>query len=119
MKVEVRVTRNFRKETKSLLKKYASLHSEIAALEKSLTINPTQGTPLGHSAYKIRIAIKSKRKGKSGGGRIITFLQSEAIGFVERKEGMIVVNLLSIYDKSEIDTISDKELKDLIASMQH
>ncbi len=35
--------------------------------------NPTSGTSLGHNLYKIRLAIASKGKGKSGGARVITF----------------------------------------------
>lgn len=56
-----------------------------------------------------------QRKGKSGGGRIITKVDSELIGIAEVQYGAeITVSLLSIYDKSEIDNIIDKELKELI-----
>jgi len=30
------------------------------------------GTPLGNDVYKIRLAIASKNKGKSGGARVIS-----------------------------------------------
>jgi hypothetical protein len=50
------------------------------------------------------MAISSKGKGKSGGARIITYLQILAH----------TVYLLSIYDKSEKENISDKELKELL-----
>jgi len=59
---------------------------------------------LGNNCYKIRIAIASKGKGKSGGARIITFLQ------IVNK----TVFLLSIYDKSEKENISDQELTTLL-----
>jgi hypothetical protein len=36
--------------------------------------NPTAGISLGNSTYKIRIAIKSKGSGKSGGARVITYV---------------------------------------------
>jgi len=62
--------------------------------------NPHLGTTLRNNCYKIRIAIKSKGKGKSGGGRIITHVQVTET----------TVYLLSIYDKSEKETISDAEL---------
>lgn len=32
------------------------------------------GTPLKNNCYKIRLAIASKHKGKSGGARVITYL---------------------------------------------
>jgi hypothetical protein len=58
------------------------------------------GEPLGNNCFKIRMAISSKNKGKSGGARVITYLRiADEIIF-----------LISIYDKSDADTISDKEL---------
>jgi mRNA-degrading endonuclease RelE of RelBE toxin-antitoxin system len=62
---------NFDKEVKKLTKKYPSLKGEIQRLGESLTITPEQGTPIGQSCYKIRLAIKSKGRGKSGGARVI------------------------------------------------
>lgn len=94
----------FDRQIKRLIKKYPSLKEEFFNLIESLEINPEQGTNLGNNCFKIRIAIASKGKGKSGGARIITnFIVSEK-----------TVYLLSIYDKSEKDNISDKELYDLI-----
>ena len=65
---------------------------------------PDKGTPIGNECFKIRLAIASKGKGKSGGARIITYLSVT--------DEMIV--LLSIYDKSEKEDISDKELLKLL-----
>ena len=62
----------FKKELKKLVKKYPSLKIEFATLIESLETEPEQGTALGHNCYKIRLAIKSKGKGKSGGARVIT-----------------------------------------------
>jgi mRNA-degrading endonuclease RelE of RelBE toxin-antitoxin system len=62
----------FSKEAKKLAKKYHSLKSELEIIFASLEINPIQGTSLGNNCYKIRIAISSKGKGKSGGARLIT-----------------------------------------------
>jgi hypothetical protein len=63
-----------------------------------------QGVDMGHNCYKIRIAIASKGKGKSGGARIITnLLVSNAI-----------VYLLTIYDKSDKESLTDKELIELL-----
>lgn len=114
MKVEVRITRNFKKQAKHLLKKYPSLIGELEKLEKELTDNPKLGKPLGSEAYKIRLSVKSKGKGKSGGARVITHVESEIIGIVEQIEEEITVSLLTIYDKSDTESISDKELKELI-----
>lgn len=115
MKVTVRITRSFRKAAKPLLKKFPSLSKDLLHLEKELTLSPRMGTPLGHDAYKIRMKISSKGKGKSGGARVISFVEAALIGFAEVvSEDEITVNLLTIYDKADADTISDKELKELI-----
>jgi mRNA-degrading endonuclease RelE of RelBE toxin-antitoxin system len=94
----------FDKQLKRLAKKYPSLKSEFAELLESLEQKPDQGTPLGNSCYKIRISIASKGKGKSGGARVITnfFIADDT------------VFLISIYDKSEKDNLTDKELGELL-----
>ncbi|MBY0425222.1 MAG: type II toxin-antitoxin system RelE/ParE family toxin [Cytophagales bacterium] len=107
MKYSVRSIPYFDKEFKRLVKRYPSLKAELAKLGSELEINPTEGIKLGQNCYKIRIAIASKGKGKSGGGRIITHVYVEAE----------TVYLLSIYDKSERSTISDSELKLLLESI--
>ena len=79
--------------------------------------NPRLGTSLGKDAFKIRLKITSKGKGKSGGARVITLIESAVIGITEQTSPQeITVNLLSIYDKSDMANISDKELKDLLKS---
>lgn len=104
MKFEVEATPNFKKEAKRLLKKFPSLKQEISELISSLEINPEQGTPLGNNLYKIRLAISSKGKGKSGGACVITFVAVSET----------TVLLLSIYNKGEQDSISLAEIKAII-----
>lgn len=94
----------FDRQLKRLAKKYPSLKNEFAELLESLEKDPEQGTHLGNNCYKIRIAIASKGKGKSGGARVIT-------NFVVAEE---TVFLLSIYDKSEKENLTDKELDELL-----
>lgn len=97
----------FERDLKQLAKKYPSIHSDLANLEVDLLRSPFQGTPIGKDCFKIRIAIKSKGRGKSGGARIITFVQ--------------VVNqdifLIAVYDKSESENISDKELQSRLKNL--
>lgn len=114
MKVSVRVSKSFKIAVKPLLKKYPSLRSDLLGLEKELLANPREGTPLGHGAYKIRLKISSKGKGKSGGARVISLLETTIIGEVLRHEQETIVNLITIYDKADTGTISDKDLKDVI-----
>ena len=67
-------------------------------------IDPKQGVAIGNECYKIRLAIASKGKGKSGGARLITNIVVSDT----------VVYLLTIYDKSEKENITDRELRELL-----
>ena len=96
--------RPFEKQLKRLVKKYPSLKKEFAQLVEVLAEEPALGTSLGNGSFKIRLAIASKGKGKSGGGRVITHVR-----VISSR-----VYLMSIYDKSEKDSLSDKELKELL-----
>ena len=104
MSYKIKATQRFEKELKRLLKKYPSLKSEYAQLIQLLEKDNNYGTPIGNNCYKIRLAIASKGKGKSGGARIITFL------IHADKE----LYLISIYDKSEKENILPKELHQAI-----
>jgi mRNA-degrading endonuclease RelE of RelBE toxin-antitoxin system len=104
MNYNVIATPKFKREIKRLTKKFVSLKNEYASLIDELSENPILGTPLGNNCYKIRLPIASKGKGKSGGARVITYV------FVEQT----TVYLISIYDKSEQSSITDKELLRLV-----
>lgn len=80
----------------------------MAALVEQLLQQPATGTPLGNDCYKIRLAVTSKGKGKSGGARVITHLRVT-------KENLY---LLSIFDKSETENISDHELQKRLKNLQ-
>lgn len=104
MSYKVKLTPKFEKEIKRLVKKYPSLKTEYPELIASVKDDPMQGTAIGNNCYKMRVAIVSKGKGKSGGARVITYVQ-----IVEAN-----VYLLTIFDKSEQENISDKELNELL-----
>lgn len=104
MPFKIEATPQFLTESKKLAKKYLSLKNDIAALAAELAANPILGTSLGNNIYKIRMSITSKGKGKSGGARIITCVKIIAG----------IVFLVSIYDKSQHENISDKEIKERI-----
>ncbi len=107
MRYKVKVSDNFKKESKRLSKKYKSLKFELKQLFEELSVTPTKGTHLGNNIYKIRLSIHSKGKGKSGGARILSLVQS-----VNNE-----VILFSIYNKGERDSVSDKEIKQLIKNL--
>jgi len=104
MSFSIVVTDGFKKHAKSIAKKHRSLKSDLNKLIDSLEENPTQGEALGKDCYKLRMAITSKGKGKSGGSRVIT-----CVKIVKQ-----TVYLLAIYDKSGKENISDKELDELL-----
>ena len=62
------------------------------------------GTPIGHDCQKIRLSIASKVKGKSGGARVIVH--------VVFKDD--TAYLLTIYDKSELENLTESDILKLI-----
>lgn len=69
--------------------------------------NPLQGVDLGNNIRKVRLAVTSKHKGKSGGARVITY--NVVITEIDAE-----IKLLYIYDKSDKENISNSELRDLM-----
>ena len=104
MSFSVKSIEVFEKQAKKLIKKYKSLKQELLAIISELKENPEKGISIGKNCYKIRVAIRAKGKGKSGDARIITH-------FVVTAD---TVYLLSIYDKSDKETLSDKEIIELL-----
>lgn len=107
MNYNIKSLPKFDKNIKALSKKYPSLKAEFIELVNSLKKNPTQGISLGNNCYIIRLAIASKGKGKSGGARVITNI----------KISNNIIYLLTIFDKTDQDNISDKELKELLSEI--
>lgn len=71
---------------------------------------PLAGDDLGAGVRKIRMAIDSKGKGKSGGARILTLnilLDAETMD----------ITLLTIYDKGEISNVNDDYIKFLVENL--
>jgi len=98
----------FDRQLKRLTKKFPSLKAEYADLIEDLGKNPEKGIALGNNCFKIRLAIASKGRGKSGGARVITHF------YIENE----TVFLLAIYDKNEQADISDRELKELLLEIR-
>ena len=107
MDYKVKTARSFEKELKRLGKRYVSIVDDYANLLEELYANPQLGTDLGGGLRKIRMAITSKGRGKSGGARVITFTVVVAVEETE-------INLLYIYDKAERASISRKEIEELL-----
>lgn len=104
MSYNVAVTDNFAREFKKLAKKYPRLKESLQTLVTELSESPAKGVYLGSGCYKIRLSTPEKARGKSGGFRIITcVVMVESTAF-----------LLSIYDKSRLSTLKDKDISELL-----
>lgn len=107
MSFEVHTIPNFDRRVKRLAKKYKSLKNDLLSLTTQLRDNPFAGADLGNGVRKVRMAISDKGRGKSGGARVITYTAK-----VDEQSG--VVTLLTIYDKNEQESISRKDIDDLL-----
>jgi mRNA-degrading endonuclease RelE of RelBE toxin-antitoxin system len=108
MSYKIIPTYRFEKELKRLVKKFPSLKFEFAELIETISTNPDAGIFIGNNCYKIRLAIRSKGKGKSGGARVITYLYLATE----------TVYLLTIYDKGEKADLKANELKEMLESLE-
>jgi hypothetical protein len=95
----------FDRQAKRLVKKFPSLKKELKTLIGKLKEDITQGMPIGHNCRKVRLAIASKGKGKSGGARVIVH-----VVYMDN-----TAYLLSIYDKSELENLTEGEITELIS----
>lgn len=101
--------KKFEKELKRLSKRYKSLKKDYGELLDELEQNPLAGVALSNGFRKVRMRISSKGKGKSGGARIITCI-------VDIDDETKELGLHYIYDKSERESISDKEIIEIVES---
>ena len=106
----VNASQQFKRESKSLVKKYHTLKKSIASLADDLIKNPYLGDAYGSDIYKIRLADESKGKGKRGGFRVMYYHLKVS------DEGVDIL-LMSIYDKSEKSTIKKSEALKILKSI--
>ena len=83
---------------------------DLELWKKDIINNPFLGDDLGSGIRKVRMAIASKGKGKSGGARILT------LNLLVDTESM-KITLLTIYDKGEISNVKDDFIKYLISNL--
>lgn len=107
---KVVATSVFKRKVKPLLKKYKTLGDSLLELEKKLIQNPFLGVSYGNNVFKIRLADPSKGKGKSGGFRVITYL-------VNHSFNSITIQLITILNKSEEDSIKKEDVLKLIEDL--
>ena len=106
--MRVRMSEDFKVAYKRLKKRHRSLEADFERLLLSLLNNSNQGVELTDGARKIRMAITSKRRGRSGGARVI----------IRAKIVEDELQLLYIYDKADYENISEVFLKDILQRMK-
>lgn len=114
MSCEIKLTRSFQRAAKRLAKKHRSLGSDLKLLIEVLKLDPYAGVLIRPNVYKLRMAISSKGKGKSGGARVITYVVANEKTTTD--DARVTVNLITIYDKATVATLSDRTLDELVAS---
>ena len=112
MKVVFDYLDEFERGAKALRKKYPSFESDYDTFLSELEANPYSGESLGQHTYKNRMAIASKGKGKIGGARVITY------NLQQQSEDEITITLMTIYDKSDIDNVSDAYIRSLVQQIE-
>ena len=108
--ITISVSDDFAKEAKRLAKKYPSFKQDYKDFLLSIKNNPLQGDEITKNIRKIRMAIKAKGKGKSGGARVITFNILTDI-----ENGQVVFLLL--YDIEDASTVKVNVVKQLVRDM--
>jgi mRNA-degrading endonuclease RelE of RelBE toxin-antitoxin system len=105
--VNFEVAPEFEKSLKRLSKKYKSLKDDYLTFLSELEKNPMMGDEIFPNCRKARISIKSKGKGKSGGGRIIFYFE-----IIEDR-----IILLFIYDKSEMENVKTAFIEQILKTV--
>jgi mRNA-degrading endonuclease RelE of RelBE toxin-antitoxin system len=104
MNYDIVIHEIFYKELKPLAKKYPSIKNDILIISENIEKELILATDLGDGFKKIRINIKSKGKGASGGGRIISY---ETIVSVDETK----ILFATIYNKGDYNNIDLNVLK--------
>lgn len=114
MTTTVNIPEPFLKELRRLARKYPAVLKEFDSLATQLKADDRPGDKIpgvGYDVYKVRLKNPSAKRGKSGGFRVIYYVQL-----------VDTVFLLTIYSKTEQIDISSEEirriLKDIIPPKQ-
>lgn len=101
---EIQKTKLFEKLVDNLYKRFKHIESDIEAFEDELDEVSKLGVHLGKNVYKVRIANSDKNKGKSSGYRLISYLKIEEE----------TLTYLYIYDKSDLESLSEKQIDKIV-----
>ena len=108
--IEIKVTREFQRKARFLAKKYRHIQTDLEPILEKLRLGEILGdriSGLKCIVYKLRIKNSDIQKGKSGGYRLIYWLQTS--------KGIV---LLDIYSKSEKDNVDVKTIQQIITNFE-
>lgn len=101
--MQFKTVSRFDREVKELSKKYSHIKNDLQNLIANFDKNHQSAKPIKANIYKIRIKNSDKAKGKSAGYRTYYYIvESETVYF------------LTIYDKSEKESIDESMLDEII-----
>ena len=104
MKLHIVEKRLYTKSLKKLSKHYKNIKKDIDTFLDNIASKQDLGVELKTNIYKTRIANSDKNKGKSAGYRLISY-----VAIVDNE-----LQLLYIYDKSNLVNLTEKELDTII-----
>ncbi len=97
----------FDKQSKQLSKKFNLLRNDLEDFVNNFNDYHSTATNIKINFFKVRLSNANKNKGKSAGYRIYYYLKIDD-----------TVYLLTIYDKSQIESINENILIDLIKEFE-
>jgi mRNA-degrading endonuclease RelE of RelBE toxin-antitoxin system len=106
MPTKVNVPAPFLRELRRLAKKYPAVLKQFETLAEQLKADERPGDKIprvGRDVYKVRLANPSAKRGKSGGFRVIYYVQ-----LVDS------VLMVTIYSKTEQNDISPEEIRRIV-----
>lgn len=106
-KFDITKTPFFEKRVRELKKRFRNIEEDLDGWSERLNDIKELGVQLKSNVYKVRIANSDKNRGKSSGYRLITYLK-----FCNNE-----LVFIYIYDKSDIENISENELDKAIMSI--
>ena len=108
--IQIALTHRFKRDLRDLAKRYRSIRSDIQPLIEELQSGQTPGDRISgvkDRVFKVRLKNSNIQKGKSGGYRVIYYLQTQ--------ENIILV---TIYSKSDLSDISNETIEDAISQFE-
>lgn len=110
MPVNVEFTPEFKRNIRALTRKYRHIRDDVDPLIIDLQNGQLPGaqvTGTGYTIFKVRVQNRDVRKGKSGGYRLIYYLQTRTD-----------IILITIYSKTEQADISASQIRRIVGEFE-